>query len=120
MAAPGARFGRVPLFFFLLHLPLVHLLAVVACYGRYGAVHWMFESPSLDKYPVTFPPGWGYGLPGVYLVWMIVVVSPLPAVPLVRRRPATADRLVVELFLIPWRTTSESQASWPFWPGQPG
>ena len=75
---PALVFGRVPLFYFLLHLPLIHLLAVGACYGRYGTVHWMFESPSLDKYPVTFPPGWGYELPGVYLVWMIVVVSLYP------------------------------------------
>jgi uncharacterized membrane protein len=75
---PALVFGRVPLFYFLLHLPLIHLLAVVACYARYGVVHWMFESPSLDKYPVTFPPGWGYELPGVYLVWMIVVVSLYP------------------------------------------
>jgi uncharacterized membrane protein len=71
-------FGRVPLFYFLLHLPLIHLLAVGACYARYGVVHWMFESPSLDKYPVTFPPGWGYELAGVYLVWIIVVVSLYP------------------------------------------
>ncbi len=53
---PALVFGRVPLFYFLLHLPLIHLLAVGACYARYGVVHWMFESPSLDKYPVTFPP----------------------------------------------------------------
>ena len=75
---PALVFGRVPLFYFLLHLPLIHLLAVVACYARYGVVHWMFESPSLDKYPVTFPPGWGFALPGVYLAWMVVVVSLYP------------------------------------------
>jgi uncharacterized membrane protein len=75
---PAHVLGRVPLFYFLLHLPLIHLLAVVACYARYGVVHWMFESPSLDKYPVTFPPGWGYGLAGVYFVWMVVVVSLYP------------------------------------------
>jgi uncharacterized membrane protein len=75
---PALVFGRVPLFYFLLHLPLIHLLAVGACYARYGVVHWMFESPSLDKYPVTFPPGWGFELPGVYLVWMVVVVSLYP------------------------------------------
>ena len=75
---PAHVLGRVPLFYFLAHLPLIHLLAVVACYARYGVVHWMFESPSLDKYPVTFPPGWGYELAGVYLVWIIVVVSLYP------------------------------------------
>jgi len=76
---PALVFGRVPLFYFLLHLPLIHLLAVAACYLRYGEVHWMFESPRLDQYPVTFPPGWGYSLPLVYLVWVVVVVGLYPA-----------------------------------------
>lgn len=38
----------------------------------------MFESPNLGSFPVTFPPGWGYSLPIVYLVWMVVVVSLYP------------------------------------------
>jgi hypothetical protein len=28
---------------------------------------------------VTFPPGWGYSLPLVYLVWVVVVVGLYPA-----------------------------------------
>jgi uncharacterized membrane protein len=75
---PALVFGRVPLFYFVLHFSLIHLLAVVACYAQYGAIHWMFESPSLDKTPVTFPQGWGYSLPGVYLVWIVVVISMYP------------------------------------------
>ena len=71
-------FGRVPLFYFLLHLPLIHLLAVAVCLVRYGAVHWMFESPGLDRYPFTRPPDWGYSLPVVYYVWVVVVVSLYP------------------------------------------
>ena len=31
---PALVFGRVPLFYFVLHLPLIHLLAVVVCYAR--------------------------------------------------------------------------------------
>jgi hypothetical protein len=68
----------VPLFYFMLHLPLIHLLAVAACAWQYGEVHWMFESPRLDRYPVTFPPGWGYALPSVYLAWLLVVVALYP------------------------------------------
>ena len=60
---PALVFGRVPLFYFLLHLPLIHLLAVVACYAMNGAVHWMFESPTLAVYPFTPPPVWGLSLP---------------------------------------------------------
>lgn len=76
---PALVFGKVPLFFFVLHLTLIHLLAVVACLVRFGAVHWMFESPSLDHFPITQPPGWPSGLPVVYLVWVVVVVALYPA-----------------------------------------
>jgi uncharacterized membrane protein len=75
---PAAVVGKVPLFYFVLHLSLIHLLAVVVCYVRYGTAHWMFESPRLDQYPITPPPGWGYSLPIVYVVWVIVVVMLYP------------------------------------------
>jgi uncharacterized membrane protein len=75
---PAHTLGTVPLFYFILHLPLIHLVAVAACYARYGAVHWMFESPTLARYPVTFPPGWGFALPGVYALWALVVAGLYP------------------------------------------
>ncbi len=75
---PALIFGRVPMFYYLLHIPLIHLLAVAVCYARYGHVYWMFESPNLGQYPFTLPPGWGYSLPVVYLVWIIVVVMLYP------------------------------------------
>lgn len=75
---PALTFGRVPLFYFLLHMPLIHLAAVFACEVRYGAAHWMFESPTLAQYPFTVPPGWGYPLPVVYAVWIGVVVALYP------------------------------------------
>jgi uncharacterized membrane protein len=75
---PALVFGRVPLFYFILHLVLIHLLAVLDCYMLYGQVHWMFESPTLSQYPFTPPPGWGFSLPVVYLVWAVVVVALYP------------------------------------------
>jgi len=78
MLQPALVFGRVPLFYFLLHLPLIHLLAVVACYAMNGAVHWMFESPNLGVYPFTPPPVWGMPLPVIYLLWVGVVSSLYP------------------------------------------
>jgi uncharacterized membrane protein len=70
--------GKVPMFYYLLHIPLIHLTAVVVCYARYGQVHWMFESATLDHFPITTPPGWGYSLPIVYLVWVCVVLALYP------------------------------------------
>jgi uncharacterized membrane protein len=71
-------FGRVPLFYFAMHVVVIHLLVVAVLAVRYGAVHWAFESPTPDKYPFTQPPGWPYPLSVVYLIWLLVVVSLWP------------------------------------------
>jgi uncharacterized membrane protein len=86
---PALEIGRVPLFYYLLHFPLIHLLAAVTCYARYGSAHWMFESPDLANYPFTPPPGWGYSLPTVYLAWAFVVILMYP---LCRRFAALKQR----------------------------
>jgi uncharacterized membrane protein len=75
---PAMIFGKVPMFYYLLHIPVIHLLAIAVCYPRYGQVHWMFESPTIGQFPITPPPDWGYSLPIVYLVWAIVVVTLYP------------------------------------------
>ena len=75
---PALTIGKGPMFYYLLHIPLIHLLAVAVCYARYGQVHWMFESPGLGQFPITKPAGWGYSLPIVYLVWAVVVVALYP------------------------------------------
>jgi len=75
---PVVVYGRVPLLYYFLHFVLVHVVAIALCYARYGQVHWMFESPGLAQYPVTSPPGWGYGLGVTYVVWVLVVVALYP------------------------------------------
>jgi uncharacterized membrane protein len=75
---PALTIGKVPLFYYVMHFVLIHLLAVATCYLRYGSAHWMFESPDLAHYPFTAPPGWGYSLPIVYLVWAAVVGAMYP------------------------------------------
>jgi hypothetical protein len=57
---PALVFGKVPMFYYLLHIPLIHLLAVIVCYARYGQVHWMFESLTVGQFPITPPPAWGF------------------------------------------------------------
>ncbi len=75
---PALIIGKVPMFYYLLHIPLIHLLAIAVCYARYGQMHWMFESPDLGNFPITKPPGWGYSLPIIYLVWAVVVIMLYP------------------------------------------
>jgi uncharacterized membrane protein len=71
-------YGRVPLFYFLLHLPVIHALAAIVCAARYGTAHWMFESPDLAHYPFTTPPGWDLPLTIVYGIWIVVVAALYP------------------------------------------
>lgn len=75
---PALIFGKVPLFYYLVHFPYIHVIAIIVCYVLNGHVYWMFQSPTLDRFPFTQPPGWGFSLPVVYLVWAFVVVSLYP------------------------------------------
>ena len=62
-------FGRVPLFFYVGHLLLLHVMAVAFAAITYGDVAWLFGSPGI----AAKPQGCGLGLPGVYLVWLIAL-----------------------------------------------
>ena len=71
-ATPVITFGRVPLFFYLLHLPLIHALCVLAAWWQAGSFPaWLFHNPPLAEMPADF----GYGLPVVYAVWLFVVAA---------------------------------------------
>ena len=69
---PVARFfevfGRVPLFFYIAHIALVHLLAGLAALA-------LGFGPGILSGPAFFglPDGWGFGLGGVYLWWLLAV-----------------------------------------------
>jgi uncharacterized membrane protein len=74
-AARAVRtFGRVPLFFWLLHVPLIHLLALAFSVARYGrVVPWLVENPGVAR-----PDGYGYGLATIYLVTALVIAALYP------------------------------------------
>lgn len=68
-------FGRVPFFFYVLHIPFIHGVAVLLSLVRYGAVvPWLrLNHPmGLTSGP---PDGWGYGLPLVYLITAILTAA---------------------------------------------
>jgi uncharacterized membrane protein len=66
-------FGRVPLFYYLLHVPLIHLTSLVFDLARYRRV--VFATIFATGAP---PPGYGYSLTIVYLVWLGVVLALYP------------------------------------------
>lgn len=78
MLRPALIIGQVPLFYYMLHFALIHALAVVTAYARYGTAHWMFKSPDLANFPFTPPPGWGVSLATVYVLWVVVVLMMYP------------------------------------------
>ena len=63
-------FGRVPLFYYLLHIPLIHLTALLVWFLRDGTVHSAYFATA--PY-VSVPPAERWGLPLLYLVFLIVV-----------------------------------------------
>jgi hypothetical protein len=65
-------FGRVPLFFYVLHLFLIHALALVI--GTLAG----FEPGAFLTAWLWMPPGWGYGLPVVFALWGAVVLALYP------------------------------------------
>jgi uncharacterized membrane protein len=71
-------FGRVPLFYYLLHVPLIHLLAMAFAYFRYGRVDFLLQHIMVVR-PGQLPEGYGYGLGVVYLIWLLVVLLLYPA-----------------------------------------
>ncbi len=66
-------FGRVPMFFYLVHLFLIHLLAIVYSLVSQLPVDWLFGNPV--PYYRSSPPGYGFGLEGTYFITLIVVVT---------------------------------------------
>jgi uncharacterized membrane protein len=71
-------FGRVPMFYYLLHIPLIHLAAMVVSLLREGSVNaWLFANHPLNPGPQ--PPGYRWSLPLLYLVWAICVALLYPA-----------------------------------------
>jgi uncharacterized membrane protein len=75
---PALIIGKVPLFFYVLHFYLIHLLAVAVSYFRYGVVGETFQSPDIAHFPFSAPPGWNVGLPAIYLIWASVVIAMFP------------------------------------------
>jgi uncharacterized membrane protein len=64
--------GRAPLAFYVAHLYLIHALTILL-----GLAQGFSAEQFLTHYRF-FPKGFGVGLPGVYLIWIVVVVTLYP------------------------------------------
>jgi uncharacterized membrane protein len=70
-----ATFGRVPMFYYLLHIPLIHVTALAVWLFRDGSAHaeWFATAPY-----VRIPTEQRWGLPVLYLVFVIDVAVMYP------------------------------------------
>jgi hypothetical protein len=73
VASRITTFGRVPFFFYVVHIAFIHALAVGFAWITLGDISWTFGS-FLSQKPVTY----GLNLLGVYAVWLCVVVALYP------------------------------------------
>jgi uncharacterized membrane protein len=69
-----STFGRVPMFYYLLHIPVIHLAACVVSLIREGQVNpWLFGNHPLAPPPV--PDGYMWSLGLLYAVFAICIVA---------------------------------------------
>jgi uncharacterized membrane protein len=70
----ATTFGRVPFFYYVLHIPLIHLAACVVSLVREGRVNpWLFGNHPLA--PPDVPPGYTWSLGLLYLVFLVCVTT---------------------------------------------
>ncbi len=73
--------GQVPLFFYLMHIILIHLLAVLLAFIRFGHAEWLYRGPGIfwsETLP-GHPENYGLSLASVGLLWVLVIAVLYPA-----------------------------------------
>jgi uncharacterized membrane protein len=66
-------FGRVPFFFYVVHIYLIHILAVIFAFLTTGDIQWLLGGP-----PESKPADYGLSLPGIYLMTLLVIMILYP------------------------------------------
>jgi uncharacterized membrane protein len=69
-------FGRVPLFYYVIHIYLIRALAVYTALACKQDVAWLRHGGFMVSLP---PDGYGHGLPFIYAMWFAVVLLTYPA-----------------------------------------
>jgi uncharacterized membrane protein len=68
---PLLLFGRVPMFFYILHLYVIHLLAGLMAMLFRQPADWLFHGAFMRN---EIPDGYGHGLGFIYLMWFTALV----------------------------------------------
>jgi uncharacterized membrane protein len=74
LVAIATTFGRVPMFYYLLHIPVIHLAACLVSIAREGRINpWLFGNHPMAPPPV--PEGYAWSLGLLYLVFTLCVAA---------------------------------------------
>ena len=66
-------FGRVPFFYYVIHIPLIHVLALIVSVVRTGGIDpWLFADHPMGTPPA--PEGYVWSLALLYAVWAAAIV----------------------------------------------
>jgi uncharacterized membrane protein len=76
---PLIVFGRVPFFFYTVHLAVEHIVAILLAWARYGSGPYLWlPPPSMGGPRESFPLNYGFSLWVVYVTWIGVIVMLYP------------------------------------------
>ena len=82
-------YGRVPMFFYCIHLFVAHAAGVMLAFAQSGALHPIRAATD----PSSLPSWFGVGLPGVYAFWAgVVLLLYLPCRAFARLKDRRPDR----------------------------
>ena len=71
LASAFLTFGRVPMFFYVLHIYLIHGMAIAVAMLWHQPVAWLLHGGFFVN---DIPQGYGHNLPFIYLMWITAVV----------------------------------------------
>jgi uncharacterized membrane protein len=77
LAAVVVTFGRVPLLFYVLHIYVVHAVAVVTAHVQGGTAAFLYTNAG-DALTSTYPEWYGLSLPAIYALWLAIVAVLYP------------------------------------------
>jgi uncharacterized membrane protein len=67
-------YGRVPFFYYVLHFTTIHLAALLTTAALGLDWRWWLKLSPAGGIFAGQPPGYGFSLPIVYLVWLAIVI----------------------------------------------
>jgi uncharacterized membrane protein len=63
--------GRVPMFFYLIHIPLIHSMSIVLASWNFHQTDFLFFM--IDTFKTKLPTSYGYSLSSIYFIWFFCI-----------------------------------------------